>query len=130
MLMRFGFGLKKDYLCTSKEEIAHRYGVFSSFLAKIGQKKVVLHYELAISTLRRKIFLGVCGFFLRNVDVFLGDVERPKVKIYLFLSLHFFHFKVTTQMDFSVQIALKRNVPHLAWCEYRRKGLFLIIKDV
>ena len=54
------------------------------FLAKIGVKKVVLHYELVISTLLRKIFLGVCGFFLSNVDGFFGDVERLKVKRYLF----------------------------------------------
>ena len=93
MLMRFGFGLKKDYLCTSKEEIAHKYGVFSSFLAKIGQKKVVLHYELVISTLRRKFFLGVCGFSLRNVDGFFADVERQKVKRYLFSKPHFFYLK-------------------------------------
>ena len=69
------------YLCISEEERAHRYGVFSSFL--VG-KKVVLHYELVISTLRRNFFLGVCGFFLRNVGGFLGDVEPPKVKTYLF----------------------------------------------
>ena len=86
MLMRFGFGLKKDYLCTSKEEIAHRYGVFSSFLVR---KKVVLHYELVISTLRRKIFLGVCGFFLRNIDGFFADVEWLKVKRYLFSKPNF-----------------------------------------
>ena len=90
MLMRFGFGLKKDYLCTSKEEIALNKRVFSSFLAKIGQKKVVLHYELAISTLRRKIFLGVCGIFLRIVEGFFADVEGRRVKIHLFLSSHFF----------------------------------------
>ena len=48
---------------------------------------VVLHYELVISTLLRKIFLGVCGFFLRNVDGFFGDVEWLKVKRYLFFWL-------------------------------------------
>ena len=62
------------------------------FLAKIRVKKVVLHYELVISTLRRKFFLGVCGFFLRNVGVFFGDVERLKVKRYLFSKPHFFIF--------------------------------------
>ena len=59
-------------------------------MAKIGQKKVVLHYELVVSTLRRKIFLGVCGFFLRNVGVFFADIERLKVKRYLFSRPHFF----------------------------------------
>ena len=68
------------------------FRAFSSFLAKIGVKKVVLHYGLVISTLRRKISLGVCGFFLRNVGGCLGDVERPKVKRYLFSKPHFFTF--------------------------------------
>ena len=74
------------YLCISEEERAHRYRVFSSFL--VG-KKVVLHYELVISTLRRNFFLGVCGFSLRNVDGFFADVERLKVKRYLFSKPHF-----------------------------------------
>ena len=51
---------------------------------------VVLHYELMISTLRRKIFLGVCGIFLSNVDDFFADVEGLKVKINLFFGAHFF----------------------------------------
>ena len=55
---------------------------------------VVLHYELVISTLRRKIFLGVCGFFLRNVGGFFADVERLKVKIHLFLGRNFFSLLV------------------------------------
>ena len=50
-------------------------GVSPLFLAKIGVKKVVLHYELVISTLRRKIFLGVCGKFFRNVGARSGDSD-------------------------------------------------------
>ena len=53
---------------------------------------VVLHYELVVSTLRRRFFLGVCGFFLRNVDGYFGDVEWRKVKRYLFSKPHFFYF--------------------------------------
>ena len=45
---------------------------------------VVLHYELEISTLRRKIFLGVCGRFLRNIGSFFAEVERLNVKVNLF----------------------------------------------
>ena len=86
MLKRFGFRRKMYYLCTSEEERALRQGVFSSFL--VG-KEVVLHYELVISTLRRNFFLGVCGFSLRNVDDFFADVERLKVKRYLFSKPHF-----------------------------------------
>ena len=44
---------------------------------------------IGFSTLRRKNFLGVCGFFLRNVDGFLGDLEGLKVKRYLFSRPHF-----------------------------------------
>ena len=78
------------YLCTSEEERAHRYRVFSSFF---GQKNVFFTSEINFFTLLRKIFLGVCGFFLRNVDSIFADVERLKVKRYLFLRLHFFCFK-------------------------------------
>ena len=91
MLRRFGFRRKMLYLCISEEERAHRYGVFSSFLVR---KKVVLHYELVISTLRRNFFLGVCGFSLRNIEVFFADVERLKVKRYLFSKPHFRVFVV------------------------------------
>ena len=64
-----------DYLCTSEEEIARKCRAFSSFWLKNRAKKVVLHYELVIPTLLRKIFLGVCGKFLRNVGVCGGDSE-------------------------------------------------------
>ena len=77
------------YLCHTKEERALNTRVLSSFFGKKGQKKVVLHYELVISTLRRNFFLGVCGFFLRNVDSFFADVEGLKVKVYLFSNVHF-----------------------------------------
>ena len=50
-------------------------GLSPLFLAKVGVKKVVLHYELVVSTLWRKIFLGVGGFFLRNVGARGGDYE-------------------------------------------------------
>ena len=74
------------YLCTSEEEKALNKRVFSSFFA---QKNGISTSDIEISTLLRKIFLGVCGFFLRNVDSFFGDIERLKVKIHLFLCMHF-----------------------------------------
>ena len=74
------------YLCTSEEERAHKHGVFSSFF---GQKNGIFTSEINFFTLLRKFFLGVCGFFLRNVGGFLGDVERLKVKRYLFSRPHF-----------------------------------------
>ena len=77
------------YLCTSKEERALNKRVFSSFF---GQKNGIFTSEINFSTLLRKIFLGVCGFFLSNVGGFFTDVERLKVKRYLFSKPYFFTF--------------------------------------
>ena len=87
MLRRFGFGRKMYYLCISEEERALNKRVFSSFL---GQKNGIFTSEINFFTLLRKFFLGVCGFFLSNVGCFLDDVERLKVKRYLFSKPHFF----------------------------------------
>ena len=81
MLKRFGFRRKMYYLCTSEEEKALNKRVFSSFF---GQKNGVFTSEINFFTLLRKIFLGVCGLFLRNVDSFFADIEGPRVKRYLF----------------------------------------------
>ena len=74
------------YLCTSEEERALNKRVFSSFLAKKG----IFASDVEFSTLLRNFFLRVCGLFIRNVGGFLGDVERLKVKRYLFFETHFF----------------------------------------
>ena len=70
------------YLCTSEEEKAHKQRVFSSFF---GPKNGNFTSEI-------NFFLGVCGFFLRHVGGFLGDVERLDVKRYLFFGRIFFTF--------------------------------------
>ena len=90
MLRRFGFRGKMYYLCTSEEERAHKQRVFSSFF---GQKNGFFTSEINFFTLLRKFFLGVCGFFLRNVDSIFADVERLRVKRYLFSKPHFFSFQ-------------------------------------
>ena len=64
MLTRFGFRRKMVYLCTSKEERAHKQRVFSSFF---DQKNGIFTSEVENFTLLRNFFLGVCGFFSRNV---------------------------------------------------------------
>ena len=87
MLKRFGFRLEMYYLCTSEEERAHKHGVFSSFF---GQKNGIFTSEINFFTLLRKFFLGVCGFFLRNVDGFFGDVEWWKLKDIYFLGAFFY----------------------------------------
>ena len=101
------------YLCISEEEKAHRYRVFSSFF---GQKNGIFTSEINFFTLLRKIFLGVCGFFLRNIDGFFADVETQIVKRYLFSKPHFRVFLVPGNYSGGF-FALERNVPHLAWCE-------------
>ena len=87
MLTRFGFWLEMYYLCPSEEERALNKRVFSSFF---GPKNGIFTSEINFFTLLRNFFLGVCGFFLRNVGGFFGDVERPKVKRYLFSRPRFF----------------------------------------
>ena len=72
MLTRFGFRRKMYYLCTSEKEKALNKRVFSSFLV---QKNGTFTSDVEKSTLLRKIFLGVCGKFLRNVGVRGGDSE-------------------------------------------------------
>ena len=75
MLKRFGFQRKMVYLCTSEEERALNKRVFSSFF---GPKNGIFTSEINFFTLLRKFFLGVCGFFLRNVGGYFGDVEVLK----------------------------------------------------
>ena len=75
------------YLCTSEEEKAHKQRVFSSFF---GPKNGNFTSEINFFTLLRIFFLGVCGFFLRHVGGFFGDVEGLDVKRYLFFLAHFF----------------------------------------
>ena len=104
MLTGFGFRRKMVYLCTSEEESALNKRVFSSFF---GRKNGIFTSEIKIFTLLRKIFLGVCGFFLRNVDSIFADIEGPRVKRYLFSKPHFFTLEAWSNV----------KVPHLAWCE-------------
>ena len=113
MLRRFGFRRTMYYLCISEEARALNKRVFSSFF---GLKKGIFTSEIKISTLLRKFFLGVCGKFFRNVDVYFADVERLKVKRYLFSKLHFRVFVVPDNYSGGF-FALERNLPHLAWCE-------------
>ena len=69
MLKEFGFRRKTYYLCISEEERALNTGVLSSFF---GQKNGCFTSEVKKNTSEINFFLGVCGFFLRNVGGFLG----------------------------------------------------------
>ena len=103
VLTQFGFRRKMLYLCTSEEEIALNKRVFSSFFA---QKNGIFTSEIIFFTLLRKIFLGVCGFFLRNVGSFLGDEERLKVKRYLFFCCIFFFGRI--EEDWRTELRLQQ----------------------
>ena len=98
VLTRFGFRRKMLYFCTSKVERALNKRVFSSFFAP---KNGDFTSEIDFSTLLRKFFLGVCGFFLRNVGGFLGDVERLSVKRYLFFWPHFCNYSGQSSEELS-----------------------------
>ena len=58
--------------------------VLSAFFGKNRGKNGCFTLQVVISTLRRKIFLGVCGKFLRNIGSFFADVEQLNVKVNLF----------------------------------------------
>ena len=77
MLTRFGFRGKMYYLCISEEERALNIRVFSSFF---GQKNGCFTSEIKKNTSEINFFLGVCGFFLRNVGGFWGISSRRKLK--------------------------------------------------
>ena len=79
MLTRFGFRRKMYYLCIINEERAHKQRGFSSFF---DQKNGIFTSEVEKSTLLRKIFLGVCGFFFRNVGA-RGRVSEAFSDLYL-----------------------------------------------
>ena len=77
MLTQFGFRRKMLYLCTSEEERAYKQRVFSSFF---GLKDGEFTSEVEKFTLLRKIFLGVCGKFFRNVGA-RGSVYRSVFRL-------------------------------------------------
>ena len=60
------------YLCTSEEERAYKQRGCASFF---GLKNGEFTSEVEKFTLLRKIFLGVCGKFFRNVGVRGGDSD-------------------------------------------------------
>ena len=127
------------YLCHRKEERALDTRVLSSFFVKNQTYKGGFTSDVEKNRSEIIFFLGVSVDFLRQVVASMSDVERQKVKRYLFLQGADLTFQGSTQVDFSLQIALERNVPHLALqgvstgfvligyillCEYRRISHF------
>ena len=72
------------YLCLTKAERALNARVLSSFLAKILTYKGGFTSDVEKNTSEIDFFLGFIVEFFRQVVVIMSDVERQKVKRYLF----------------------------------------------
>ena len=82
MLTRFGFRRKMVYLCTSKEERAHKQRVFSSFF---DQKNGIFTSEVENFLSESGVFFSESGFFLGVCGRNFADIEDGKLKyIYFF----------------------------------------------
>ena len=73
------------YLCHTKEERAAITRVLSSFFVKKLIYKGGFTSNVEKNTSEINFFLGVIRKFLGQVVVIMSDVERQKVKRYLFL---------------------------------------------
>ena len=84
MLKRFGFRPKMYYLCPTKEERALDTRILSSFLVRNLTYKGCFTSDIEKNRSEIDFFLGFCENFLGQVVAFIADVERWRVKIYLF----------------------------------------------
>ena len=85
MLMRFGFRPKMYYLCLSKEERALDTRVLACFLVKNLTYKGGFTSDVEKNRSEIIFFLGFIVEFFWQVVASMSDVERRKVKRYLFL---------------------------------------------
>ena len=84
MLKRFGFRQKMYYLCHRKEERALDTRVLSSFFVKNLTYKGGFTSDVEKNRSEIIFFLGGIVEFFRQVVAMMSDVERQKVKRYLF----------------------------------------------
>ena len=98
--MQFGFRRKMYYLCHTKEERALDTRVLSSFLVKIPTYMVCFTSDVEKNISEIYFFLGFIVEFFRQVVVIMSDVERQKVKRYLFSQGSDLTFQGSPQMDF------------------------------
>ena len=98
--MQFGFWRKMYYLCLTKEERALDTQVLSSFLVKIPTYMACFTSDVEKHTSEIDFFLGFIVEFFRQVVVIMSDVERQKVKSYLFSQGSDLTFQGSPQMDF------------------------------
>ena len=108
MLKRFAFRAKMYYLCTSEEERVLNTGLSPLFSCENAQKNHCFTKHIEKFICRREISTGFCGNFSGQVGARIGDIEFRKVKMYLFLTLHFLPFQG------NVKVAFQGNVPHVA----------------
>ena len=109
MLMQFGFRPNMYYLCLRKEESVPNTWVLSSFFVKNLTYKGGFTSDVEKNTSEIIFFLGFIVDFFRQVVVIMSDVERQKVKRYLFSQGADLTFRGSTQMYTEVS-----NVPHVA----------------
>ena len=117
MLTQFGFRRKMYYLCHTKEERALDTRVLSSFFVKNLTDKGYFTSDIEKNTSEIYFFLGFIVDFFRQVVVIMSDVERQKVKSYLFSQGSDLTFQGSPQVDFYWK-EMYRTL--LARCEYRR----------
>ena len=96
----FGFRREIYYLCLSIEERAQGARVFSSFLRKNLTYKPCFTSDIEKNTSEIIFFLGFIVDFFRQVVGIMSDVERQKVKRYLFSQGADLTFRGSTQVDF------------------------------
>ena len=88
------------YLCHTKEEKAPNTRALSSFLLKNLTDKGCFTSDVEKNTSEIKFFLGFIVEFFRQVVAMMSDVERQKVKRYLFSQGADLTFRGSTQVVF------------------------------
>ena len=102
------------YLCHTKEERAQNTRVLSSFLGKNLTYKGCSTSDVEKNTSEIIFFLGVIRKFLGQVVVIMSNVERQKVKRYLFFWDADLTFRGSTQVKVVRGQGSNVKVPHLA----------------
>ena len=92
--------------------------VLSSFYVQILTYKAYFTSDIEKNRSEIFLFLGVSLIFLGQVVAPVADIERWKVKRYLFSRGADLTFQVTTQVKVVRGQGSNVKVPHLAWCEY------------
>ena len=104
------FGEKCIIFVLAKRREPINKGFSPLFSYENGRKNHCFTKHIGKFICRSGFSTGFCGFFSGQVGAHIDDIEIRKVKRYLFSTLHFLQFRVTTQVTFH----WKRNVPHVA----------------